>query len=97
MSSEKKSIWAQGLVVGSDKNEIAIFLEMLQAEFEMTTGSLDNFLGMKISQYKDGAIAITQESYTKRMLERFRMAESNAVSTPIGREEIHHNEVISPE
>ncbi|KAK9703663.1 Reverse transcriptase (RNA-dependent DNA polymerase) [Popillia japonica] len=73
-----------GLVVGSDKNEIAIFLEMLQAEFEMTTGSLDNFLGMKISQYKDGAIAITQESYTKRMLKRFRMAESNAVSTPIG-------------
>ncbi|KAK9738574.1 Reverse transcriptase (RNA-dependent DNA polymerase) [Popillia japonica] len=79
-----------GLVVSSDN------LEMLQPEFEMTTGSLNNSLGMKISQYKDEAIAITQEGYTKRMLERFRMAESNAVSTPIGREEIDHNE-ISPE
>jgi len=76
-----------GLVVGSDKAEIEEFLEILQREFHATRGSLDNFLNMKIQKNKDGSIIISQEDYTRKILKRFGMDESNGVSTPIGREE----------
>lgn len=86
-----------GLIVGSDKKEITSFLKIIQEEFSMTTGSLDNYLGLKIEQRKDGSIAVSQENYTRRILERFRMAESNAISTPVGREESDRDEVLSSE
>jgi len=84
-----------GLVVGSDKAEIEEFLEMLQREFHATRGSLDNFLSMKIQKNKDGSIIISQEDYTRKILKRFGMDESNGASTPIGREESDVKEKIT--
>ncbi|XP_047103480.1 uncharacterized mitochondrial protein AtMg00810-like [Schistocerca piceifrons] len=84
-----------GLIVGSNKKEIAVFMDVLQHEFEITTGSLDNFLGIKIKQYEDGAIMISQGKYTEEILQRFRMAECNTISTPIGREDNNQNEEVS--
>jgi len=81
--------------VGSDKAEIEEFLEMLQREFHATRGSLDNFLSMKIQKNKDGSIIISQEDYTRKILERFGMEKSNGVSTPIEREESDAKEKIT--
>ncbi|XP_049855294.1 uncharacterized protein LOC126335864 [Schistocerca gregaria] len=68
---------------------------VLQHEFGITTGSLNNFLGIKIKQYEDGAIMISQEKYTEEILQRFRMSECNTISTPIGREDNNQNEEVS--
>ena len=43
------------------------------------------FLGMQYRQMQDGSICINQESYTKRVLEKFGMLESNKVATPCER------------
>ena len=37
-----------GLVVGNKDEEIEVFLGLLQEEFKITIGSLENFLGMQI-------------------------------------------------
>ncbi|XP_047105800.1 uncharacterized mitochondrial protein AtMg00810-like [Schistocerca piceifrons] len=80
------------LIVGSNEEEITAFLNTLQCEFDITFGTLDSFLDIKIKQNENGAIMISQEKYTKEILERFRMAESNMNSTPIGYEENDQNE-----
>ena len=85
-----------GLVVGSNEKEMSRFLSALQQEFDVTTGTLDNFLGMKIQQNKNGSVMISQEWYTKKILKKFGMLESNAVKTPIGREEDDLEEAVSP-
>ena len=84
-----------GLVVGSDRPEIEGFMKMLQLEFHTTRGSLKNFLGMKIQQNEDWSISINQEDYTKKVLERFAMDESNGISTPAGCEESNVKEKIT--
>ncbi|XP_014293571.1 uncharacterized protein [Halyomorpha halys] len=69
-----------GIIVG-DRKEIDQFLSDLTMEFQITTGSLDSFLGMQIKRNKDG-IFVHQEAYTKNILSRFNMIDSNPVSTP---------------
>lgn len=77
-----------GLLVGTDEQEIKSFFKLLETEFKITTGSLENFLGMQIQYDGDGSISINQEEYTNKILKRFGMHEANAVSTPIGKEEV---------
>ncbi|KMQ86050.1 retrovirus-related pol polyprotein from transposon tnt 1-94, partial [Lasius niger] len=74
-------------VFGNNEKEVQKFLKELKTEFKITIGSLDNFLGMKIECQDNGSITVSQEDYTKRILERFRMDESNPVTTPATREE----------
>lgn len=76
-----------GLVVGNNEKEVQKFLKELKTEFKITIGSLDNFLGMKIECQDNGSITVSQKDYIKRILERFRMDESNPVTTPATREE----------
>lgn len=83
-----------GLVVGNNEEEVQRFLEKLKTEFKITIGSLNNFLGMKIECQDDGSITVSQENYTKKILERFRMNECNPVTTPATREEGETSEDI---
>lgn len=73
-----------GLVASSDMKETNSFLARLKKEFEITCGSLENFLGMGIKISEDG-ILVCQEAYTRRILSRFRMEECNHVCTPCER------------
>ncbi|KMQ87021.1 integrase core domain protein [Lasius niger] len=72
-----------GLVAGSDKREIDLFVSELKKEFKVTIGFFDSFLGIQIKQLKDGSIFLTQRLYFERILEKFGMAQSKPVSTPI--------------
>lgn len=71
-----------GLVAGTDEEEISSFVSKLKDEFKVTVGSLDCYLGMNIKQMKDGSVFLEQSAYTRKILSRFRMDESNAVAVP---------------
>jgi len=71
-----------GLVVCNDEKEVVEFLQKLKEEFQITIGALDCFPGMQIKQLEDGSIFVAQHTYLLKVLEKFRMAESNAVATP---------------
>lgn len=72
-----------GLVAASDNQLADEFLMTLKRKLKITTKPASYYLGMEINQAKDGTIVIHQEAYTKKVLERFNMANSNPVSTPI--------------
>ena len=71
-----------GLIAGSSKDLVDQFLADLAAEFEITSGVADTFLGMQIEQYQDGSVFIHQTNYIKRILNRFEMEDCKAVRTP---------------
>jgi hypothetical protein len=60
---------------------------MLIQKFEMKLlGKTCFCLGLQVKHLKDGSILLHQESYTKRLLQNFNMAEANSISAPmIGR------------
>jgi hypothetical protein len=76
-----------GLVVDNKDEEIEVFLRLLQEEFKITIGSLENLLGMQIKYQSDGSIFVSQEVYTNKILQKFNTAEAKGVSTPASREE----------
>jgi len=84
-----------GLIVGNKDEEIEGFLKLLQEEFKITSGSLENFLGMQIKCESDGSIFLSQEAYTNKILKRFNMADANGVSTPASREESDNMKDVS--
>lgn len=58
-------------------------IAVLKSEFEVTEGNGRYFVGIEINRNKKtGDITIKQEQYIKRVLEKFRMAESKAMTTP---------------
>jgi hypothetical protein len=71
-----------GLIAGTDDAEMSEFLRHLKMEFKITMGPLSSFLGMGIQQLNNGSIFVSQGSYTRKVLERFRFSDANAVSTP---------------
>jgi hypothetical protein len=76
-----------GLVVGNKDEEIEVFLRLLQEEFKVTFGSLENFLRMQIKCQSDGSVFVSPEAYTNQILQKFNMAEAKGVSTPASHEE----------
>ena len=84
-----------GLVIGNKDKEIEMFLKLMQEEFRITIGSLENFLGMQVKCQIDGSISVSQESYTNKILQKFNMAEAKGVSTPASREESNNHKDIS--
>jgi len=77
--------WVDDLLVVGKGSEIASVKVMLMKEFEMKDlGPIQYFLGMKIScDSSNGSITINQANYVQQILERFGMAASKAVPTPI--------------
>ena len=74
------------LLASSSKEEIKIFKGKLNSEFEMKDlGLAKRILGMDIIRNrKEGELFLSQGSYLKKVVERFRMHESKPVSTPLG-------------
>ena len=50
-------------------------------------GKVNNFLGMKITQHKDGQIFISQESFVEAIVSRFDLEQAPKRSTPLDRNE----------
>lgn len=84
-----------GLVMASNEEEVQEFLQQLEKEFKISLGSLKNFLGIQIKNHPDGSITISQEDYIKKLLEKYRMEECNAVLTPATHEDPDNKEEIS--
>ena len=72
-----------GLVASTNKLKLEEFLNNLKAEFKIKEKELSYFLGLEVDQEEDGSIRIHQQSYIKRMLQRFGMDTCKAVTTPI--------------
>jgi hypothetical protein len=72
-----------------------VFLGLLQEEFKITIGSLENFLGMQIKCQSDGSIFVSQEVYTNKILQKFNVAEAKGVSTPASRKESDNHKDVS--
>ncbi|KRX44857.1 Retrovirus-related Pol polyprotein from transposon TNT 1-94, partial [Trichinella sp. T9] len=71
-----------GIVASSDTDETEQFLAVMKKELQIKQGPLDTFLGMGIKVLSDGSIFAGQQAYNRHILERFRLDEANAVSTP---------------
>lgn len=77
------SLYVDDLIFIGNRSEMLddFKLSMMQ-EFEMTDmGKLHHFLGIEVLQSKNG-VFISQESYAKEILKKFRMEQANPVSTP---------------
>jgi Reverse transcriptase (RNA-dependent DNA polymerase) len=69
--------------MGSSGAMIDEFKSTMKKEFEMINlGLMSYFLGLEIKQGDEG-IFISQESYAKGILKRFKMEDCKSVSTPV--------------
>ena len=73
------------LIAGKSIDEIANLKQMLSNQFAMKDlGDANHFLGMSIKRNrKKGILELSQESYIQKVLQRFKMQEGKAVSTPL--------------
>lgn len=51
-----------GLIAGSNQEEIQMFIRELKQEFKITVGPPESFLGIHILRQKDGSIFLTQQN-----------------------------------
>ena len=71
------------IFTGNDAKMIEEFKKVMTREFEMTDiGLMSYYLGIEVKQEKEG-IFISQESYAKEVLKKFKMNECQPVSTPV--------------
>ncbi|XP_077282834.1 uncharacterized protein LOC143908877 [Temnothorax americanus] len=62
-------------------------IEELRAEFEITVDrNPESFLGMEI-RHSSGKLKLTQENYSTKVLEKYKMNKSKSVSTPLAKGE----------
>lgn len=72
-----------GLVAGTNINEMESFVQKLKTEFKITVGYVDYFLGMEVTfSHDSSSIFICQSAYINRILQKFGMENSNTVTTP---------------
>lgn len=70
-----------GLVLSKNPVERDRFLEALKRKFKITVGDTSSFVGLQIVRRGD-QLFIHQKNYCLRVLERFKMLDSNAVGSP---------------
>lgn len=80
-----------GLIAASSEKKIEPVIQYLRMEFEIKLFSADCFLGLEISRLNDGSIHLHQTAYAKKVLERFKMTESNGATTPADPNQILDN------
>ena len=71
-----------GLISATNQSSIKKLLAELRKEFEITSNGINTYLGLQIERLADGSIFLRQETYTKKILQRFRMENANAVAIP---------------
>jgi hypothetical protein len=68
---------------GSSNSPVARFAEHICKEFEMRMiGELQFFLGLQVKQSNEGTF-VHQAKYTKDIVRKFEMEDSNAMATPM--------------
>jgi hypothetical protein len=77
-------VYVDDIVFGGLSNSlVARFAEDMSWEFEMSMmGKLQFFLGLQIKQSKEGTF-VHQAKYTKDIVRKLKMEESNAMATPM--------------
>ncbi|KAM2778784.1 hypothetical protein COP1_014123 [Malus domestica] len=71
------------IFTGSNPSMFEEFKRVMTKEFEMTTiGLMAYYLGIEVKQNEEG-IFISQESYTKEILKKFKMDDCKPISTPV--------------
>ena len=71
------------IFTGNNPNMFKEFKNAMTREFEMTDiGLMAYYLGIEVKQKKEG-IFISQESYAKEILKKFKMDDCKPISTPI--------------
>jgi hypothetical protein len=71
------------LFTGNNPTMFEAFKKSMVQEFEITDiGLMAHFLGLEVVQKEEG-IFVSQSSYAKDILERFKMESCNPVSTPV--------------
>jgi len=71
-----------GLIAGSNEQEVAEFIEHLEKQFKLKVTEPDCYLGVEINR-TEKSIALNQKSYILSVLDRYRMADSHPVGTPM--------------
>lgn len=71
-----------GLMAASDDECMKPVIDFLNTNFEIKVFEAKCFLGLEIDQRPDGTIHIHQSAYARKILERFRMTDSNTVAVP---------------
>ena len=75
------------LVTGNSVEEIAAVQEKMKSKFVLTDqGELEYYLGVEVSKIDESTLLLHQTGYAKKILERFRMTDCNAVKTPLPRD-----------
>ncbi|UYV78945.1 hypothetical protein LAZ67_17000381, partial [Cordylochernes scorpioides] len=73
-----------GIILSKDKEAIAIIMDELEHAFDITSGSVNFFVGLQIEQSEDRAsIFIHQSSYIDKILSKFNMADCIPASVPM--------------
>ncbi|KAJ0801006.1 putative RNA-directed DNA polymerase [Helianthus annuus] len=77
-------LYVDDLIIASNSSSMILeFKESMKREFEMTDmGVLHYFLGMEVT-YKNGDIMLSQQKYARGLLDKFKMMNCKAVSTPM--------------
>lgn len=81
-----------GLVMAKDPKEAEGFISELMKEFKITVKPASYYLGFQIEHRQDGSIKLSQESYARKLLERFNFSECRPVSTPMVKGDVLENE-----
>ena len=73
-----------GLVCGTRKQALAVFVQQLKAEFEVTVNDPNQYVGMEIARDRDAkTITVNQRGYISRVLERFGLTDAGTLVTPL--------------
>ena len=84
-----------GLLISNREEKCETFLQILRDEFKITVGDVSSYLGIQIDRQSPGSIAISQPKFTQRILEKFKMIDSNPMKTPAGKGESSSEEQLS--
>ena len=71
-----------GAIASKNKNKVYDLLKFLEQNFEITTDSLNVFLGIEINRLSNGSMLINQKSYATKIVEKFNMTNAHNVRIP---------------
>lgn len=70
-----------GLILSFNQNHVDQVMKTLQSQFDVTIGDSSCYVGLQIKRDMN-SVFIHQESYTMKVLERFKMTDCSPISTP---------------
>jgi hypothetical protein len=75
-------VYVDDILVGGSTATVKKVANQLKATFQMTQNDPDHFLGIRVERDKSNNIKLTQDAYTKRLLNNFNMTNAKPATTP---------------